>query len=288
VQAYNYRRYAHDIIHPLEIETTPEYQLAKWADANMHGQRVFVRGTFGFWFNAFTETPQMAGFFDQSIRNHEDRIASYVVSAGYRSDPESADYSMLWLKAWAAGAIQIGGPKSANFYHDYDFPYRFKESLPLVWSNGDDYVYRVPERTEGLARVVRARDLMTHPPANGIDAAELRPFVAALDDASLPQARFEWQGSGTAKVSGVLTPDQVYSVAINYDPGWTATRGGHDVALHPDGMGMIALEPHCSGTCEVRMNWTQGWEPACAISAFLLALAGSIAWCLLARHTSAP
>jgi len=65
VQAYNYRRYAHSMIHPLEIEKTPEYQMAKWADANMHGQRIFTRGTFGFWINAFTDTPQMSGFFDQ-------------------------------------------------------------------------------------------------------------------------------------------------------------------------------------------------------------------------------
>ncbi len=289
IQTYNYRRYAHSIIRPLDIERTSEYQMARWCEANMGGQRIFTRGTFAFWLNAFTSTPQMSGFFDQSISNFEDRIASYIVSAGYQSDRESADYSLLWLKAWAADAIQMGGPKTADSYHDFQFPGRFRGVLPVVWSKGDDSVYRVPERTQGLARVVRRRDVMRNRPVNGIDVTELRPFVAALDDASLPQAKFAWQGANAARVSGMLTPDQVYSVAINYDPGWTATRAGQAVPLHADGMGMIVIEPGCSGNCEIQMHWSQRWEPPFVITAFLLALAGSIAWCALAtRYRETP
>jgi hypothetical protein len=91
IQAYNYRRYAHSIIRPLDIEKTSEYQMGRWCDANMGGQRIFTRGTFGFWMNAFTSTPQVSGFFDQSLTNFEDRITSYLVSAGYDSDAQSAD-----------------------------------------------------------------------------------------------------------------------------------------------------------------------------------------------------
>jgi hypothetical protein len=288
VQGYNYRRYARTIIHPLEIEKTSEYRMAKWADANMGGQRIFTRGTFAFWLNAFTGTPQMSGFFDQSISNFEDRIASYVVSAGFESDKQSADISLLWLKAWAADAIQLGGPKTVDVYRDFQFPDRFRGVLPLVWQQGDDFVYRVPERTEGLARVVRAGDLMKHKPVNGIDVAELRPFVAALDDASLPQARFAWQGVNAARIEGALAPGQVYSVAINYDPGWTAVRNGQAVPLHADGMGMIAIEPGCSGDCAVEMHWSQRWERPFVITAFLMALVGSVAWCLVTRYRGNP
>jgi hypothetical protein len=283
-QTYTYRKYAHSIIHPLDIEKTSEYQMARWCEANMGGQRIFTRGTFGFWLNAFTSTPQMAGFFDQSISNFEDRIASYVVSAGYNSDRESADFSLLWLKAWAADAIQVGGPKTANVYHDYQFPDRFRNLLPVVWSKGDDYVYLVPVRTHGLARVVRRKDVMQHPPSNGIDVLELRPFVAALDDTSLPQSKFEWQGPNDAKISGSLAPDQVYSVAMNYHAGWSAERDGHAVPVRADGMGMMVIEPGCSGNCEVRMHWSQGWEAPLVIAMFLAALAGCVAWCLIAKY----
>jgi SAM-dependent methyltransferase len=286
LQTYNYRKYAHSIIHPLNIEKTSEYQVGQWAEANMHGQRIFTRGTFGFWINAFTSTPQVSGFFDQSITNFQDRVTSYLVSAGYRSDRESADYSLLWLKAWAADAIQMGGPNTTNVYKDYQFPYRFRNVLPLLWSRGDDYIYRVPERAEGLARAVQTRDLMAHAPANGIDVVELRPFVAALDDPALPVAHFAWKGTNDAIITGSLAPEHAISVALNYDPGWTATSNGRPVTLRADGMGMIAIEPQCSGNCEIRMHWSQGWEPPFVISAFLLALGGSIAACiLLPGHT---
>jgi hypothetical protein len=226
----------------------------------------------------------VSGFFDQSITNFEDRVTSYVVSAGYQSDKESADYSLLWLKAWGADAIQIGGPKTANVYHDYQFPDRFRGVLPLLWSRGDDYVYRIPEKTAGLARAVRQGDVIRHRPVNGIDVVELRPFVAALDDPSLPKARFEWQGLSAALLAGSLMPDQVYSVAINYDPGWTATRDGKPVPVRADGMGMMVVEPGCSGSCVVQMRWTQRWEPPFVITAFLLALIGCVAWCLVTRY----
>jgi len=286
IQAYNYRKYAHSFIHPLQVEKTVEYQIAQWADSHMGGQRIFLRGTFAFWLNVFTETPQMGGFFDQSISNPEDRIASYIVSAGYRSDRESADYALLWLKSWAADAVVVGGPNSANAYKDFGFPERFRGVLPLVWSKGDDAIYRVPERTEGLARVVRRGDLMLHRPSNGVDAAEMRTFVAALDDASLPQAKFAWQGANAARVTGTLAPDEVYSVAVNYHPGWTATRDGRAVPLRADGMGMIAIDPGCSGNCEIQLHWSQGWEPPFVVAMFLLTLAGGVAW-IWFRHKKA-
>jgi hypothetical protein len=149
-------------------------------------------------------------------------------------------------------------------------------------------VYRVPERTPGLARVVRRRDVIAHAPANGIDVTELRPFVAALDDPSLPLSKFEWQDADDARITGTLTPDEVYSVAVNYDKGWTASRDGHDVPLHADGMGMIVVEPGCSGNCEIRLHWSAGWEPAFVIAAFLLTLAGCVAWCLVTRYRETP
>lgn len=282
-QVVTYRRYLHEQIQPIDVTKTSEYEMAKWADANMGGERLFTRGTFAFWFNAFTETPQVSGFFDQSISNHEDRIASFLIPTGFHSDRESQDYSLLWLKAFAAGAVHLGGPASADFYKDFHFPDRFKGVLPLAWQRGDDYVYRVPERTRGLARVVRIEDLVRRAPANGIDVTELRPFVQALDDTSLPVARFHWQGSNMAVLSGTISRGQAVSVAINYDPGWTATVAGRPVPLRADGLGLIAIEPNCDGPCEIQIRWTQRWEPPFALGAFGLALVVSTFWCFRSR-----
>ncbi len=278
-QFRTYRRYPHNQIQKLDITKTSQYEMAKWCDANLHGQRIYAHSTFGFWMNAFTETPQVSGFFDQSLSNFEDKIQAYVIAAGYSSDRESADYSLLWLKAWAADAVQISGPHStADFYKDYKFPDRFRGVLPVLWSRGDDYIYRVPERTEGLARVVRTRDLVRHAPADGIDVAELRPFVQALDDLSLPQARFEWLGANSARITGALASGEAVAVAINYDPGWTATVGGRPVPLRADGLGLIAIEPNCSGDCAIEMHWSGRWEPPFVIAMFLLALGLPVLW----------
>lgn len=278
LQVLNYRLYSRSVFHQIDIAKTPEYALAKWSGANLGGQRIFTKGTFGFWLNVFTETPQAAGFFDQSVSNFEDLVESYVVAAGYSSDKQSADYSLLWLKAWAADAIQLGGPNSADVYKADRFPDRFRGVLPMVWSRGDDWVYRVPERTPGLARVVRIRDLVRHAPINGIDVGELRPFVEALDDPSLPQAQFRWEGVNAAAISGSFAPDEAVAVSINYDPGWTATSNGRPAPLHADGLGLIAIEPNCSGACEIRMRWSAGGEPVFGIAMFLIALTLSIAW----------
>ena len=281
VQVYIYRRWLRFNIAPIDITQTAEYQMARWADTNLHGQRIFTRGDFAFWLNTFGDTPQVSGFFDQSLTNPFDRHASFLLSNGFQSDKESAEYSLLWLKAFAAGAIHIEGPGSADFYQDFRFPNRFQGMLPVLWSKGGDTVYEVPERTEGLARVVRIRNLVRHVPESALDDRELRPFVQALDDPSLPQARFHWLGANQAQITGAFAPDQAIAVAINYDPGWTATVSGRAVNLHKDGLGFIAIEPGCSGICTIDIHWTPRWEPPFAITMFVLALAVSIAWCLL-------
>ena len=273
VQMYHYRANAHALIRPLDMAHTVEYQEATWFDAHMHGQRVLAPGTIQFWMNAFTDTPQMTGCCSQSFLNHEEFIASYVSFAGYRDDAQSADYSLLWMKAWAVEAVAIGGPRSREAYKDFAFPYRFRGRLEEEWSNGDDFIYRVPERVDGLARIVRPADVVKHPPVNGIDVTELRPFVAALDDPSLPAAAWKWNNVNSATVNATLQPDQVISVALNYHRGWSASVSGRAVPLLPDGLGFIVIEPHCAGPCAVEMKWSPGIEPWMVIPVALIALA---------------
>jgi hypothetical protein len=275
-QIYHYHRYARSIIHKLDISPTLEYAEAKWFDANMRGERVLAPGTVQFWMNAFTDTPQMTGCCEQSVLTAENLIAAYVTAAGYQSDAETADYSTLWMKAYAVHAVAIGGPQSREWYKGFKFPYRFRDRLPLAWSNGDDYVYRVPERVSGLARVVRKGDPVRHPPVNGIDVAEMRPFVAALDDPSLPAASWQWKNTNTASIRATLTPEQVIAVALNYHKGWHASVAGKNVPLHSDGLGFVVIEPACSGPCEIEMHWSPGIEPWIVVPLALLILAGSL------------
>jgi hypothetical protein len=110
---------------------------------------------------------------------------------------------------------------------------------------------------------------------------ELRPFVAALDDPSLPAATWQWNNVNSAAITATLQPDQVISVALNYHRGWSASVSGRPVPLHADGLGFTVIEPRCSGPCAVEMNWSPGVEPWIVVPVALLALfayPGSLAW----------
>lgn len=277
-QAWHYRKYARSIVHPVDIANTLEYKEARWFDANAHGERVDAPGSVSFWMNAFTDTPQLLGCCEQSLPSHEDFIVAYLTATGFRSDAESADYSLLWEKAFAATYFGAGGPGTREYYRSVSFPNRFRGRLPLVWRDGDDYIYRIPERAPGLMRVVRTGDVVRDAPENGIDVKELRPFVAALDDASLPVAATAWRDVNHARIRAKLTRDEVISFAMNYDPGWKARVNGRAAAVLGDGLGLTIIEPDCDGDCTIDLRWSAGAEPwlCCAISA--LTFAGALLW----------
>ncbi len=279
VQAVHYRRYARNIIgKTIDVSRTVEYQEAQWLGANMNGARVMLPGSISFWANVFNETPQMTGCCLQSLNNTQPRIFSYLLGAGHGDEAESTDYSLLWLKAFGTQAIAMAGPESREHYKDYRLPHRFQGRLPVAWSSGDDFIYRVPERVAGLARVVPASALVQKPPESGIDVAQLRPFVQAIDDSSLPSAEFRWLDENTARVFGDLDAGQSLSVAVAWDPGWSATANGRTVSARPDGLGLIEVDPQCAGPCEVRLHWSAGAEPHIVLAFAVLTLMGMILW----------
>lgn len=277
LQMTHYRRHSHLMIRRLDITHTLEYSEARWFDMNMRGERVLAPGTVQLWINVFAGTPQMIGCCDQSVVNRANAIAKYITQTGFENAAESGDYSLLWMKIFAVHAVAIGGPRSREAYRDFAFPDRFAGRLPLLWSSGDDFIYGVPERVAGLARVVRLKDVVRDPPANGIDVAEIRPFVAALDDSTLPAASWRWNDTDSASAYAVTTPDEVFAISLNYDPGWKATAAGKPVTVRPDGLGFIVVEPHCAGPCTVELHWSPGMEPwVVAFASALALIAGTI------------
>ncbi len=266
VQIVKYRAYARHLVQPIDITQTLEWQASDWLARNMPSARVFAPGSVSFWMNAFTDNPQVMGCCDQSIINPQNRIAAYIIPAGYGDQEKDAEISLLWLKAYGAQAVIAGGPNTREFYKTYTHPQKFDGRLKVLWNSGDDKIYQVPWRADPLVRVVRSIDVVHDPPANGIDTSEMRDFVAAFDDPTLPVASTTWDSPQKGRFHANLEPDQVVSVAINWHSGWTAQANGHPIPVLKDGLGFILLKPGCTGECNIVLDWSPGNEVFGAIA----------------------
>ena len=60
-QLQQYRNYGRTLVGPIDVTGTVEYQVAKWLDENLTGQRVFLQGSLRFWLNVFADNPQFGG-----------------------------------------------------------------------------------------------------------------------------------------------------------------------------------------------------------------------------------
>ena len=265
------RRESRWIERTLDIRTTIEYKTSKWLEANMPGARVFAPGTIGFWLNAFSDTPQITGGFDNGILNQTVPHLIFQVYAGERQK-----VMVDLLNAFGCDAMIGGGKDSAEVYHPIKYPEKL-DGLKVLWRDGGDAIYEVPRLHKGLAHVMRKSDLPEYPLfPYGWDV--LIPYLAGLDNPAYPPATMTWQAPSRARVTADLKPDQVVSVQISWDKGWHATVGGRRVPMWEDKLGQVAVEPKCSGPCTVDLLYDGGLEGKLARLIHILAVLGGALW----------
>jgi len=270
-QAYHLHLYADGQIRPIDIRKTTEYRTALWFDRNMQGRRVMAPAA-AFFLNAFTSTPQLGGGFELGTPNWTNRIALYAARSG------DGEMSTLWLKAFGVRAAAVGGPLSGAHYKGFDDPHKFVGLLPEAWRDGDDYIYYVPARSDSLAHVVRSGDLVVRPPINGLDLAEVRRYVAALEDPDLPLAEMHWTSRHSARITAPLQSGQLVSVQVTYHPGWRAEVNGSRRPVRADGIGLMAIDPQCGGPCTVDLIYDGGTEMRIARAASVAGFLGCLGW----------
>jgi hypothetical protein len=268
-RAYRLQRFAHGLIQPVEIASTIEYRSAQWFREHMPGERVLTAGTVEFWLNAFGEMPQFGGGFLQGVINPEFRVGSYFITA--LPDGPGA---ILWMKAYGVHAVEVNGPHSHEVYKDFVAPKKFDGILEELWRSDDDVIYRVPG--DSLAHVMPRDALVKKPPINGLDTVELQRFVDALGRS----ARFEWHGTHVATIDAALSAGDVVSVQENYHPGWHADKG----RIFRDGLGLMAIEPQCSGDCRITLTYDGGAEMLIATWTSRIALVGGLVWIWISRR----
>jgi len=284
IQFRNYRRFARHLIQPVDMSSTLEYRLANWFKQNLGERRVMAPGSVSFWMNAFTDTPQLGGGFEQGITNPWIPAAIFQIYSGMNAGRRESEVAVLWLKTLGVHAVAVGGVASREAFKPFANPAKFHGVLPEVWREADDAVYAVPQRTSSLARVVRRRDLLRQPLATAVDVDPLRPFVAALEDPALPEARWRWRNRHEAEITAELRREHALSIAVSYHPGWKARVNGARRPVSADGLGLMVIEPDCEGPCRIELTYTGGLEMLLARLASLGALGGGLIWMAVSRR----
>jgi hypothetical protein len=255
----NYQ-YARRIIHPIAAEQMPVYQQAQWLTANLPEQRVMVASDYQGVFNLFSPNPQLSAGHETTAPNGMQRVAVYTIYTGENAGDQDGAISMFWLKVYGTGAIVVPGSNAREYYHPVRNPRKFDGLIPEVWRQGEYAIYRVPLRSNSLAHVVPLSAVVTRPPEHGLDIDPVRAYAAALDDPALPEAPLQWINPDHGRIATTMGPSQVVSVQMTYDRGWTASAGDHPAPVKRDALGMIVIEPECSGACTIDLEFTGGWE----------------------------
>jgi hypothetical protein len=241
---YQHKR-AHDLARPIDVRPTAEYRISTWLGQHMPGERVFAPGTDGFWMNAFSDTPLLTGGFDNGERNTFLQDVLYQIYAG-----DKREVAIDWLNAFGCDAVVGDDPTSGEFYHPYAHPDRFRD-LPELWRDGAEVIYSVPGATHSLAHAVHAADLpAVRPPA--YDTTLLKPYLGSIAGSALDM---HWNSAGSATIRGDLSPEHLVSVQITFDEGWKASVNGQTRRLWGDRLGQVVVEPQCTGSCTIELNY---------------------------------
>jgi hypothetical protein len=252
-------RSARHWIRPVDISQSVVYRETSWIREHLPDQRVMASGDTQFWFNLFTDNPQIAAG-HEAAANWVQRVAVYTIYTGQNAGAQDGPISVLWLKAFGCGAITVPGPGSRDYFHPVIQPGKFAGLLPLLWREGDDFIYQVPLRSPSLAHVVPVKMLVASRPTTGLDVGPLRRYVEALEDTAIPPAQLEWKNSEEGRIVAKVNPGQAVSVQITYDPGWRAAVNGRPVIVRSDGLGMMVIDLDCAGGCTIDLQFSGGLE----------------------------
>ena len=270
IQFAHYQSYAARKLRPLDITESLEYEAAALFAREFPGDRVYAAGSTALWLNVFADNPQLGGGFDQGITNPKIPLAYYGVHLGVKDGGRTAD----WLRAFGVRGVLVSGPASRDIYPQYQDPDKFEGLLPLVWCDGDDRIYRVPQRAESLVHAI-PREAVPQESKSWEDVAALAPYLKALEHPIAPRPAVERPRSDRMTIRASLVPGQVLSVQISHDPGWRALVGDVEVPVGADGLGQMVVEPGCGGDCVVELIYDGGRERALCFGAFVAAALGA-------------
>ncbi len=145
-------------------------------------------------------------------------------------------------------------------------------------------IYEVPQRSASLAHVIRPDDVVSRAPLHGLDTEPLARYIAALDDPALPVAGMRWLNPHHARIEAELRAGQIISVQVSYDPGWRALVNGGARRIRADVLGLMVIEPACTGACAIDLVYDGGAEASWAAAGQAIGFLWLLGWTVRA-HT---
>jgi hypothetical protein len=240
---------------PAPPEQTVEYRLGEWMSQHPPEGRVFASGGMRFRLNSWFNLPQVGGGFETGLQNRVPYDLSYDIRAGH-----DAAAALLELKALDTQYVVIHGPKSKEYYRDFQRPDRVAANLPAVYHIEDDTIYALPPRP--MAHLVKPDEL----------TGSLAAYVAAIEDPTRPVLLTRWQDADALDITGSIPTGQSVSVQVNADPGWRATQDGRDLSTESDHLGFLVLHPAPSSATHLELRYHGTLEQR------LMALLSALVW----------
>lgn len=223
---------------PAPPGNTIEYRLGEWIAQHPPRGRVFASGGMRFRLNSWFDLQQVGGGFETGLQNRVPYDLSYDIRAGH-----DANAALLELKALDAQYVIIHGPKSKEYYRDFQRPDRIAALLPAVYHVEDDTIYALPARS--MAHIATKEEL----------AGPLAAYVGGIEDTGRPTLQTRWLDAGALDIDGPSADRYPIAVQVNADPGWRATQDGQELPMESDHLGFIVLMPRASATTHIELRY---------------------------------
>ena len=280
---YNYLRH-HRAIFPAATDYKPSvyFKIPDWIHANYPESRSYVTGAVRFWYNTWHDLHQLGGSSEQGLQNQIVMPSQWEIVLG--EDPQRA---ISWMQVLGVDLVAVHGPKSVEWYKDFQYPKKFDGSLKAVYDDGaDNRIFEIPRHYRSLARVVDTKALEALPViADQSDLAGLLRYVDVFEKGPEVPTKTKWIGTDELLVSAAPVAGQSLIVQSTYDVNWKAESNLGPVEVkNYQPLGFIRLDPP-PGVTEIRLSFQKPLEKTAGEIIFVLTLLG-IGWTLWRHRAS--
>ena len=216
-----------------------EYRITKWVHENIPGQKCMATATTRFWWNAWYSEAEAGGGSEQGLENPNNMVMQWETQMG--NNPER---DLLWYKAFAIDCVIVHEPGSEQMYIDFGFPFKYKDKLPVIWTEGKfDKIYRVPRRYLSLARVVeRSKAAALKPVRQEEDTENLRAYAEMVENGPDRPTTSAWITTDHLRLTATVATNEAVLVQATYDVAWHAYADGKALPVRQDPLGQMIID----------------------------------------------